>query len=265
MQENNFMTVGELAKKMNITVRTLQYYHKEGVLKPSHQSEGGRRMYDNKDMVRLHQILSLKFLGFSLDEIKENLTKLDSPTDVLITLARQKASIKEKIEELSQALDAIEALESEVLRMNTVDFSKYADIIQLLRMDYKGYWAVSAMDDTLVEHIKSNFHFDTNLPDNQYGVWISLCEKVAKIQEQGHAPESPVGQKIAEEWWDMVTEFIGGDISLVTNLRAFSRNKGSWNEKVQQKYKYIEDFIECALAHYWEQNNIQLPEMEDLT
>ena len=55
-----FMTVGELAKKMNVTVRTLQYYDKEGVLSPSAESEGGRRLYTDKDLVLLHQILSLK-------------------------------------------------------------------------------------------------------------------------------------------------------------------------------------------------------------
>ena len=53
-----FMTVGELAKKMNVTVRTLQYYDKEGVLSPSAESEGGRRLYTDKDLVLLHQILS---------------------------------------------------------------------------------------------------------------------------------------------------------------------------------------------------------------
>lgn len=44
-----FMTVGELAKKMNVSVRTLQYYDKEGLLSPSAESEGGRRLYTDKD------------------------------------------------------------------------------------------------------------------------------------------------------------------------------------------------------------------------
>lgn len=57
---NNFMTIGEVAKKMGVTVRTLQYYDKEGLLSPSKQSEGGRRLYSNKDLIMLHQILSLK-------------------------------------------------------------------------------------------------------------------------------------------------------------------------------------------------------------
>ena len=68
-----FMTVGEVAKKMGVTVRTLQYYDKEGLLSPSAESEGGRRLYTDKDLITLHQIISLKSLGFSLDDIKERL------------------------------------------------------------------------------------------------------------------------------------------------------------------------------------------------
>ena len=61
-----FMTVVEAAKKLGVTVRTLQYYDKEGLLSPSAASEGGRRLYTDKDLVMLHQIISLKSLGFSL-------------------------------------------------------------------------------------------------------------------------------------------------------------------------------------------------------
>lgn len=64
---DGYMTVGEVAKKMGITVRTLQYYDKEGLLPPSAESVGGRRLYTDKDLVTLHQILSLKSLGFSFD------------------------------------------------------------------------------------------------------------------------------------------------------------------------------------------------------
>ncbi len=55
-----YMTVGEVAKKMGVTVRTLQYYDKKGLLSPSAESEGGRRLYTNKELIILNQIISLK-------------------------------------------------------------------------------------------------------------------------------------------------------------------------------------------------------------
>ena len=61
---DGYMTAGQMAKKMGITVRTVQYYDREGLLKPSAKSEGGRRLYTDKDLITLHQIISLKSLGF---------------------------------------------------------------------------------------------------------------------------------------------------------------------------------------------------------
>lgn len=63
IKSQGYLTVGEVAKRMGITVRALQYYDKEGLLAPSAESEGGRRLYSSKDMIKLYQILSLKHLG----------------------------------------------------------------------------------------------------------------------------------------------------------------------------------------------------------
>ena len=84
-----YMTVGEVAKKMEVTVRTLQYYDKEGLFSPSATSDGGRRLYTHKDLVKLHQILSLKHLGFSLEDIKNRLVSLDTPAEIASVLAEQ--------------------------------------------------------------------------------------------------------------------------------------------------------------------------------
>ena len=126
---DGYMTIGEVAKKMRTTVRTLQYYDKEGLLSPSAESEGVRRLYTDKDLVTLHQILSLKSLGFSLDDIKRRLISLETPTDVATALTEQADSIREKKEQLTDSLTAIEQSKTEVLQMRTVSFKKYADII----------------------------------------------------------------------------------------------------------------------------------------
>ena len=89
------MTVGEIAKKMDVTVRTLQHYDREGLLSPTVMSEGGRRLYTDKDIVKLHQILSLKHLGFSLNDIKNRLIPLDAPAEIADVLAEQAAAVRQ--------------------------------------------------------------------------------------------------------------------------------------------------------------------------
>lgn len=131
---DGFMTVGQLAKKIGITIRTLQYYDKEGLAFPSAESEGGRRLYTDKDLVILHQILSLKSLGFSLKDIKERLISLKTPDDVAKALTEQADVLRKKIEQLKDSLVAIEQFKTEVLQIQTVNFKKYADIIVKLQM-----------------------------------------------------------------------------------------------------------------------------------
>ena len=117
-----YMTVGQMAKKMDVTVRTLQHYDREGLLSPSAVSDGGRRLYTDKDIIKLHQILSLKHLGFSLDDIKNRLVSLDTPQEVADALAEQAQAVQRKMESLSRSLRELELLREEVLQMQTVNF-----------------------------------------------------------------------------------------------------------------------------------------------
>lgn len=68
--EGRIYTTGEFAKKAGVSVRTIRYYDKQGMLKPSHVSQSGYRLYTDGDFARLQKILTLKYLGFSLEEIR---------------------------------------------------------------------------------------------------------------------------------------------------------------------------------------------------
>ncbi|QNU39640.1 MerR family transcriptional regulator [Geobacillus sp. 44B] len=59
----------EFARKASVSVRTLRYYDKLGLLVPKH-NQSGHRLYTDEDLIQLQYILSLKFLGFSLKKLK---------------------------------------------------------------------------------------------------------------------------------------------------------------------------------------------------
>ena len=166
-----FMTVGEVAKKMGITVRTLQYYDKEGLFSPSLQSEGGRRLYTDKDLIKLHQILSMKHLGFSLDDIKNRLVSLDTPEQVANALEEQADALRKKIESLSEALRQTEALREEVLKMQSVDFKKY------MRCACASCAYVCCYDDFLFPKWKNVLWISSNVAefDQYYCSFSNMC------------------------------------------------------------------------------------------
>lgn len=92
----------------HVTVRTIRYYDSHDILKPSFVNESGARFYTDEDFTRLQQILLLKFLGFSLNDIK-NMTIGDMDYHFLSdSLEVQLKLVRDKIEQLQLVEKAIE-------------------------------------------------------------------------------------------------------------------------------------------------------------
>ena len=243
-----YMTVGEVAKKMGVTVRTLQYYDREGLFSPSAESEGGRRLYTDKDVVKLHQILSVKHRGFSLSDIKNRLIPLDTPNEVAEVLAEQAAALRDRIEALTESLREIQALRSEVLQMQAVDFKKYADIIVNVQMKNNFYWLIKHFDEQTLDHIRSRFDRDSGLAFMD--AFTRLQDEALRLLKAGKPPEGRQGQALAKAFWAMVTEFTGGDTSLLPKLMEIGQFKGADNAW-QQKQALVNRYIEPALGAYF--------------
>ncbi|MDE5698927.1 MAG: MerR family transcriptional regulator [Lachnospiraceae bacterium] len=243
-----YMTVGEIAGKMDVTVRTLQHYDREGLLSPSAMSEGGRRLYTDKDIVKLHQILSLKHLGFSLDDIKNRLIPLDTPAEIADVLTEQAAAVRQKIESLSESLRELEVLREEVLQMQSVDFKKYADIIVNLQMKNDFYWLIKHFDDQTLDHIRSHFDKDSGMAF--MNTFMQLQNEAIRLQNAGVPADSDQGQDFANAYWNMITEFTGGDMSMLPRLMELGKFQNT-----DCKWKEIQDtangYIEQALGVYF--------------
>lgn len=108
----NYYKTGRFAKLANVSERTIRYYDKIGLLKPSFVMENGYRQYSDLDLLKLQKILSLKHLGFSIEEIfpmvMDN-TDLKESFDLQIDLIEDKMShlqsLKDALKRASQAPD----------------------------------------------------------------------------------------------------------------------------------------------------------------
>ena len=245
---DGYMTVGEVAKKMGTTVRTLQYYDKEGLLSPSAESEGGRRLYTDKDLVILHQILSLKSLGFSLNDIKQRLISLETPTDVATALTEQADSIREKIEQLTDSLTAIEQLKTEVLQMRTVNFKKYADIIVNLQIKNDSYYLIKRFDDDMLDHIRNQFDRESGL--DFMDRFNCLSDEIVQLQKENVLPESEKCQQVVKEYWGLIMEFTNGDMSMLPKLMEIG-NIDTATNAWEERQKIVNDYLEPALQVYF--------------
>ena len=108
-------TVGRVAALSGVTIRTLHHYDEIGLLSPSARSAAGYRIYEEREIERLQQILFYRELGFDLKEIATIVN--DPGTDALGHLRRQRRLLTERIGRLSAMVEAIDH-EMEARTMN---------------------------------------------------------------------------------------------------------------------------------------------------
>ena len=107
LKERTYST-GEFAAKAHVTIRTIRYYDKKDLLKPSYRTESEARRYTDEDFVKLQQILLFKYLGFSLDEIRELTIGALDPENLTQSLRVQKRLIEERVEQMQAMTTAID-------------------------------------------------------------------------------------------------------------------------------------------------------------
>lgn len=135
MHLDGYYSSGQFAKMAQVSLRTIRYYDKQNILKPSFVNENGARFYTDTDLAKLQQILLLKYLGFSLDDIRE-ITIGDGNLHMLkSSLSLQKKLIQDRIEQMQLVEKAINSTISEINSGNELDWSQMLDLIHLTNME----------------------------------------------------------------------------------------------------------------------------------
>ena len=98
-------STGDLAKLASVSVRTVQYYDKRGILVPSQLTEGGRRIYTESDLERLRMICFLRDLDFSIEQIKRLFVEDNAKQVLELLLAEHIREIKQELADKKERLD----------------------------------------------------------------------------------------------------------------------------------------------------------------
>ncbi len=125
------MTSGEIAKKTGVSQKTIRLYDEKGLLKPTDYTEGNYRLYDKEALSVLEKIIALKQIGFSLEEIHQNLSE-DSEVDITETLNRQLDILIGKKYEIEKAIASIRSV---LVRESEPDWDSVADIVKMMQID----------------------------------------------------------------------------------------------------------------------------------
>lgn len=135
MKLPGYYSSGQFARMASVSLRTIRYYDKQNILKPSYVNLSGARFYTDSDFARLQQILLLKYLGFSLNDIREMTIKDMDYHFMLNSLNMQKKLVQDKIEQMQLVENAIENTVSAIEQKQQVDWSQMLDLIHLTSME----------------------------------------------------------------------------------------------------------------------------------
>lgn len=207
---------GEFAARAAVTVRTLRWYDRVGLLKPSQVTEAGHRLYTDNDLIRLEQILALKFLGLSLDEIRQFLKR--EPDSILASLAVQKEMMKEQRNHLDRVIRALEWVEG-ISRFGRPEWESIIHVIQVIQMEPKKDWWKKYYTEEQVQKLEER-HKDYTEEDAMRDAarWDEVIADLKRLAAAGKDPADPQSQDVARRWWELIQEFTQGDEGIFEGL-----------------------------------------------
>lgn len=239
-------TTGEFAKLAGVTIRTLRYYDKQGLLTPSHHTEAGFRLYSESDFPKLQQILTLKFIGLSLTEIKQLLTSDTYEIEKL--LVKQKLIMNEKIAQSQTILSAIQEAQKTITKTKRLNWEQFASIIKAVSMSNNTHWINAFFTQEQLERLAKKQ--STFTEQKEVGlVWKKLYEDIRANMDK--SPESEEAQTLLDRWQRLAHQFVNGDEDLIEGLRRVYQNIDQVQASERQMYdenKDVFQFITKAVA-----------------
>lgn len=206
-----FWKIGELAHRTGLSVRMLRHYDEIGLCRPAKRSAAGYRLYSEADLHRLQQVVSLRQLGLSLEEVRICLDgrQLSAEQVIELQLERLNAMIARQ-QKLRSRLVAI----LERLRMS--ENISPDDLIQLIEETtmFEKYYTPEQLDEL-------RQRADDLGPEGMQKAqedWTTLIEEVRIEMEKGTDPAEERVLELARRWNGLIAAFTGGNPEIRNSL-----------------------------------------------
>ena len=195
-------TVKEISDLTGISVRTLHYYDEIGLLKPTDKSEAGYRLYDDKALETLQQILFFREFDIPLKEIKAIMANPALDRNQILQMQRKMLTAKkERMERLIASIDDI--LKGE----NKMDFTVFSKT------------EIEEMFQTMVEHMPENMR---NIAIKEFG---SIEQWKMHYMEAVSSEKMQRGYAKVVEWYGGKDRFLSAAQNPISKEVAESYNK----------------------------------------
>lgn len=205
------LTIGGIVHKSGLNIRTLRYYDSIDLLKPSDYTEGGHRLYSEDDLRQLEQIKALKFLGFSLKEIKEMIQKSQLDGTVLLkSLEYQKQLFTAKQQEINEILSDLDWLIETVQGKETMSIDIFCSTLHRLMFDEDAkIWFKKHFSEALADDILNMDKSDELRLDKE---WADILSEIKNLANTNVLPSSEEAQNTIKQLFNIVDQTLKGNM-----------------------------------------------------
>lgn len=198
--------IGEFAKITGVTVRTLHYYDQKELLQPEKDPTTGHRRYTYEDLIQLQKITTFKFLGFSLQEIKELITQ----KDYRHSLRKQQELMQKKKEEINTILKSIDRIMAVYEEFGAVDENTIISSINDVQMKKEQMqWIEENLSESYPVMLDS---ISSEKEDELAKQTAGIYEKLKALSNKD--PSDPTVQAVIAEFTFLLSQIVDVDILL---------------------------------------------------
>lgn len=238
-------SIGNVAKEINLTIRTLRFYDEFDLLKPSHVADSGYRYYSKRDVLKLQRIIALKALGFHLHQIKSILNQNEWENvfkEQLAIIAKEKERLAYQ-EQLMQLCLHLSVVEQDISWETIFQYQKKrtGDQDQEIIKFYKNKF------DNREIGILRNPALDIGSQESSELVEILRIAREQKVDD----PSSLKSQSLAKRLKTFLDQTFEGDFTLIDKFWDIQKHEGKTAGLItleEELIQYIEDIMDIYEA-----------------
>lgn len=214
--QDPLFTISEFSRRARITVRTLRFYEEIGLLIPAQKNASGHRLYGLTELAKLQQIQSLKFLGYSLQDIKNLIGNDTDAFKLEKSLPLQHKFLTEKRDELNRAIEAVERVQSIMKEGKPLTWPVLSSLLfQMEHEEDQKEWVKEYFSESIANQFFSLPKEHRQQMDMEMLDWLAM---VKKLMKEGVSPDSPEAFDVLVKLTEMATRHVENKEELAEQL-----------------------------------------------
>ncbi|MFC4402526.1 MerR family transcriptional regulator [Gracilibacillus xinjiangensis] len=250
MNDKKEFSIGEFSKRTGISIRNLRYYDEIGLLAPEKHPSSGHRVYKHQDIITLQKVLSLKFLGYSLEAIQQLLHQSSFSVDLNETLAHHLNALEEEKAKIEKSMNAIRRVISLLNVEGEVDSNLLFSLINGLPAEHMQKNWLEHHDLTDVAEGLSQKTAEENMKLDH--LFVQVTKKAKQLYGKPIADREV--QTMVETYVEATYAFLGDDlIQLITNVNLEEQELQELNDMTPSPFTEDEQkWLVKAIDYYME-------------